>query len=211
MSLTFAYSALLGGVLVWLFLVRKLSTKSWEPQTTVAIDLEAEEERTPAKKIGLWVFLCVVTALFGLFISAYYMRMGHGHGADGPHGDWASISKSPILWFNSLLLVLSSIVMQWSRSAVGVFFARQSRRRILLCTDRRAWLAFARRAIRLGSNLCAPALRACRSDRCSSQRRAVLGVLAFHAVCLGCAIWFVTRNLRNLRQQFRVQNSGKFR
>ena len=35
-----------------------------------------------------WIFLAVITSLFGLFITAYYMRMGHGHGADMPLRDW---------------------------------------------------------------------------------------------------------------------------
>ena len=37
-----------------------------------------EETPCPAAKIGLWVFLAVVTSLFALFISAYTMRMERG-------------------------------------------------------------------------------------------------------------------------------------
>jgi len=135
MSLTLAYSALIAGVLVWLFLVRKLSTKSWLPQTNVTAagaDAEDAEQRWPASKIGLWIFLGVVTSLFGLFISAYYMRMGHGHGADAALGDWSSISKSPILWINTVLLILSSIAMQWSRAAATRGDAQQTKRMLLL-------------------------------------------------------------------------------
>ena len=45
--------------------------------------------------------------------------MGHGHGADhGMISDWHSVSKPPILWFNTALLVLSSAAMQMARRAV---------------------------------------------------------------------------------------------
>jgi len=135
MSLTFAYSALIAGVLIWLFLVRKLSTKSWLPQTATTAAGSGEddaEHRLPASKIGLWIFLAVVTSLFGLFISAYYMRMGHGHGADAPLSDWSSISESPILWINTVLLILSSVAMQWSRSAVARGDAQQTKRMLLI-------------------------------------------------------------------------------
>lgn len=116
MSLWVAYGALLSGVLLWLFLVRKLSARSWEMQPAGEVALASEAERQPAR-IGLWVFLAVVTSLFALFISAYYMRMGaHGHGA-ALH-DWHPLQEPKILWFNTGLLLLSSVVMQWARSSV---------------------------------------------------------------------------------------------
>ena len=39
-------------------------------------------------RVGLWVFLAVITSLFGLFVSAYYMRLS-GHHGSGPAHDWA--------------------------------------------------------------------------------------------------------------------------
>ena len=83
MSLSVAIVGLCLGIVVWVLLVRELRTKSWEPQPAIgdAADAEEGENQTPPARIGLWVFLAVVTSLFGLFISAYYMRMGFGHGA----------------------------------------------------------------------------------------------------------------------------------
>jgi len=134
MSLTVAYGGLLTGVLVWLFLVRKLSAKSWDAKTAIsAADAHAEGvERTPASKMGLRVFLAVATSLFGLFISAYYIRMGHGHGADVAQGDWRAISESPLLWANSAILVFGSIAMQWSRSAAATGDMRRTQMALLL-------------------------------------------------------------------------------
>ncbi|MBC7983520.1 MAG: cytochrome-c oxidase, partial [Candidatus Obscuribacterales bacterium] len=128
MNLTVAYGALLTGVLVWLFLVRKLSAKSWDAHAAISPEdaHAAGAEHTPPTKMGLWVFLGVATSLFGLFISAYYMRMGHGHGADAALGDWRAVTESPILWMNSALLVLSSIAMQWSRSAAATGQAKRA-------------------------------------------------------------------------------------
>lgn len=116
MSLTVAYAALLTGVIVWLLLVRKLSAKSWE--ATVGPDGVAETStgRFPPARIGLWMFLAVVTSLFGLFVSAYYMRMGeHGHGGGG---DWHAFAEPTILWLNTGVLILASVAMQWARAAV---------------------------------------------------------------------------------------------
>ena len=115
MSLTVAYFALATGIVVWLLLVRKLSAKSWEAQPASAIDAEAP--RWPAQRIGLWVFLAVITSLFGLFVSAYYMRLS-GHHGTGPAQDWMALSEPPVLWLNTVLLIAASVAMQAARKAV---------------------------------------------------------------------------------------------
>jgi cytochrome c oxidase subunit 3 len=60
-------------------------------------------------KIGLIAFIAVATSLFGLFLSAYMMRM--------KLGDWTALSEPKILWMNSGLLVLASIAFQVTRDA----------------------------------------------------------------------------------------------
>ena len=95
MSLTVAYAALATGIVVWLILVRKLSAKSWEAQPASATDVEAP--RWAPARVGLWVFLAVITSLFGLFVSAYYMRLT-GHHGTGPAEDWVQLSEPPVLW-----------------------------------------------------------------------------------------------------------------
>ncbi len=108
MSLSVAYAALATGIVVWLILVRKLSTKSWEAQPASAIDAGT---RWPPARVGLWVFLAVITSLFGLFVSAYYMRLNGHHGV-GPATDWVSLNEPPVLWLNTLLLIAASVAMQ---------------------------------------------------------------------------------------------------
>jgi cytochrome c oxidase subunit 3 len=115
-SLGVAFGAVIAGIVVWLALVRKLSARSWEPDGAV-IELGSYRQLDiPAAKIGFWTLLAVITSLFGLFISAYYMRMNHS-GTMGGHTDWSSIPKPSILWLNTVCLVAASMAMQWARNA----------------------------------------------------------------------------------------------
>jgi cytochrome c oxidase subunit 3 len=61
---------------------------------------------SPAAKIGLGVFLAVAGCLFTLFISAYSMRMNMA--------DWRALPVPKLLWFNTGVLVLSSVALQWA-------------------------------------------------------------------------------------------------
>ncbi len=117
MSLTVAYAALATGIIVWLILVRKLSAKSWEAQPASATDTEAP--RWASARVGLWVFLAVITSLFGLFLSAYYMRLS-GHHGSGPATDWTALSEPPVMWLNTVLLIAASVSMQAARRAVRI-------------------------------------------------------------------------------------------
>jgi cytochrome c oxidase subunit 3 len=122
MNIWVAFGALIVGVIVWFILVRHLSTRSWERHgsSVHARDPRGDigEVKVPPARIALWVFLAVITSLFGLFISAYFIRMGHGHGAGHGISDWHPVDKPPILWFNTAMLVLSSAAMQAARHAV---------------------------------------------------------------------------------------------
>lgn len=119
MSLTVAYFALATGIVVWLILVRKLSAKSWEAVPASPADIEGELEgpRWAPQRVGLWIFLAVITSLFGLFVSAYYMRLS-GHHGSGPATDWVSLNEPPVLWLNTLLLIAASVAMQAARKSV---------------------------------------------------------------------------------------------
>src|SRR5262245_26894276 len=114
MSLGLAFGALIAGIVLWAVIVRQLTVKPWEVQLTAPnANVSEDVPATPAVKVGLWIFLAVITSLFGLFISAYYMRMGHGHTTVS---DWSPIVEPKILWLNTVLLILSSVAMQWGRS-----------------------------------------------------------------------------------------------
>src|ERR1700716_3674876 len=101
--------ALLAGVVVRGVVATKLTAKPWE-RSAAPEEIEAGSTAgLPPAKIGLWALLAVVTSLFGLFISAYYMRMEHAH------GDWTPLAVPRQLWVNTALLVLSSAAMEWAR------------------------------------------------------------------------------------------------
>jgi cytochrome c oxidase subunit III len=71
-----------------------------------------ETVTSSAPKVGLWVFLAVVSSLFGLFASAYTMRMtGHAGLAV-----WQALDEPNVLWINTLVLVLASGAMQIARN-----------------------------------------------------------------------------------------------
>lgn len=129
MSLTVAYGALCAGVILWLVLVNKLRVRPWEAQ--VATPAGAGFEAMAPKRIGLWVFLAVITSLFGLFVSAYYMRMG-AHGGHEMHGagNWTQIRDPGILWLNTIVLIAGSVAMQSAGAAVTRGRMEQTRLRL---------------------------------------------------------------------------------
>jgi cytochrome c oxidase subunit III len=123
MNIWVAYGALLSGVIVWIFLVSRLRTRSWQRRGSGDQRRHTQgdvgEVSLPPARIGLWVLLAVITSLFALFFSAYYMRMGHGHMAGHGITDWRSVSKPPILWLNTAMLISSSVAMQVARRALA--------------------------------------------------------------------------------------------
>lgn len=108
MSVTTVFSALLAGIVVWFLVARRLTAKSWDSDER---DGDVGAIRIAPSRIGLWMFMAIVTSLFGLFLSAYSMRMHHG--------DWSHIALPGTLWVNTLLLVAASIALQLARRAAG--------------------------------------------------------------------------------------------
>jgi cytochrome c oxidase subunit 3 len=131
MSQTTAYLALMTGILVWALLVRKLRAKPWEAVVAVDDPSVPDEMRSPAARVGLRVFLAVVSSLFALFMTAYYMRMGHGH-AHGEVHDWQPLVEPSVLWWNTGLLILGSVAMQWARNNVARGQSEQAQNALLL-------------------------------------------------------------------------------
>ena len=94
---------------------RQLTEKPWlvtDRQIVEDIDESAFPSAAPT---GLRVYFAVATVLFGLIAFAYLTRMGFGHPGEGL--DWRPVPKSPLLWVNTAILVLSSIAFQWTRVA----------------------------------------------------------------------------------------------
>jgi cytochrome c oxidase subunit III len=109
MSAIILFLAGIAAIAGWWLSQQRLTAKPWLEEG-VMVDLR--EERTsslPPAKIGLGVFLAVVGSLFALFISAYSMRMNMV--------DWRTLPVPKLLWFNTGVLVMSSIALQWAQMA----------------------------------------------------------------------------------------------
>ncbi|PWC52415.1 cytochrome-c oxidase [Azospirillum sp. TSO22-1] len=92
-------------------LIRTLAAKPW---VEAAEDIPAWGRLPlPTPRVGLLVFLAVVTVLFSLLVSAYLMRMALG--------DWVPMPVPPLLWANTLVLVLSCAVLHgaWAGARRG--------------------------------------------------------------------------------------------
>ena len=101
MSVIVLFMAGIAVIAGWWLSQQRLAAKPWL-QEGVIFEL-------PAAKIGLGVFLAVVGSLFALFISAYSMRMNMV--------DWRTLPVPALLWFNTGVLVLSSLALQWAHVA----------------------------------------------------------------------------------------------
>ena len=91
-------------------LIKTLMSKPWlESGSLSDYPDEPRASAEPTAMVGLFTFLCVATSLFGLFIVSYNFRM--------ELADWVPVSKPGLLWFNTLLLILSSVALQRARDA----------------------------------------------------------------------------------------------
>lgn len=109
MTSTLIFLAALMGLVVWWLLRQTVNTKPWiadgQSGSTEEFAWRFRISQPPIK-VSLGVFLAVVTSLFALFMSAYFQRM------ELP--DWRAVPEPGILWFNTAVLVLTSIAMQWT-------------------------------------------------------------------------------------------------
>jgi cytochrome c oxidase subunit 3 len=93
----------------WWLSQQRLGAKPWLEEGVIVDFREESAPSLPPAKIGLGVFLAVVGSLFALFISAYSMRMNMV--------DWRALPVPRLLWFNTGVLLTSSIALQWAYMA----------------------------------------------------------------------------------------------
>ncbi len=115
MTYTLIFLAILMAAVVWWLVKQSINVKPW------VADSAADAVRTdgvhglgsyvplPNIKLGLGVFLAVVTSLFALFVSAYTIRM--------EYADWRPLLEPNLLWVNTGILVLGSVFLQWAWNA----------------------------------------------------------------------------------------------
>jgi cytochrome c oxidase subunit 3 len=104
MSVILVFLLVIAGFAGWWLSHQRLMAKPWLEQGVIGDTVGLEGSALPTAKIGLGVFLAVVGCLFALFTSAYFMRMAVS--------DWQPLPLPRVLWFNTGVLVLSSIALQ---------------------------------------------------------------------------------------------------
>jgi cytochrome c oxidase subunit 3 len=96
-----------------------------------AEDLRAVTDRPPEPaRTGIWVALAAIAMSFAAFTSALIVRQGSGN-------DWQHIAVPPILFFNTAILILSSLTLEVARKKVASFVRGQGITR----SQAMAWLS----------------------------------------------------------------------
>lgn len=89
-------------------LFRELGAKPWLTAQGEIDDLnDGTLFAAPAPRIGLRVFLVSITMVFLLLMFSYVIRR--------TFEDWSALPEPSLLWLNTILLLLSSVGMQWAR------------------------------------------------------------------------------------------------
>jgi cytochrome c oxidase subunit 3 len=104
------YMAGLAAIAGWWLSQQRLTSKPWLEEGLTADFREESASSLPAAKVGLGLFLAVAGSLFVLLISAYSMRINMA--------DWRTLPVPRLLWFNTGVLVISSIGLHWAYMAV---------------------------------------------------------------------------------------------
>lgn len=111
MNVMLIFLAAVAVIIIWWLSGQRLTSKPWLETGSVQVPAHDDTGRqlspVPAVKLGLFVFLGVVGALFSLAISAYFMRMASA--------DWWGMPVPRLLWINTAALALSSAALQWAR------------------------------------------------------------------------------------------------
>ncbi|PSH62435.1 cytochrome c oxidase subunit 3 [Phyllobacterium sophorae] len=108
MSAMLIFLAGIAVVITWWMAQQRLTSKPWLEVGNAGDAPRYDRSPIATAKIGLGVFLAVVGALFTLFISAYFMRMGVE--------DWWAIPIPGLLWVNTGVLMVSSIALQRAKT-----------------------------------------------------------------------------------------------
>jgi cytochrome c oxidase subunit 3 len=66
--------------------------------------------RAAQAKVGLWVFFGVVSVVFSILANVYLARM--------KMPDWQPLPDPALLWWNTAILVIASLAMQWASLAI---------------------------------------------------------------------------------------------
>jgi cytochrome c oxidase subunit III len=95
-----------------------------------------------AARTGVWVGIGAITMSFAAYTSAMVVR-------HGSIPEWQHFTLPPILYWNSLVLVASSVTLELARQRIGGPFDRLGQSESLLAAKSREWLSWYRLTLAL--------------------------------------------------------------
>jgi len=115
------FLAIIMAAIIWWLARHTINVRPWEASPAEEYSSEVARAmhastgmpgsfKMPAIKIGLGLFLCVATSLFGLMVSAYFLRMSMP--------DWVKVTPPMLMWLNTGVLLASAVVVHQTRVAV---------------------------------------------------------------------------------------------
>ncbi|MDH3578628.1 MAG: cytochrome c oxidase subunit 3 [Gammaproteobacteria bacterium] len=108
MTIALGFLALILATLLGWLLKQSFNTQPWVAEV-VGETAHHGPLGTNTRLIALLTLLAVVSSFFALILSAYALRM--------ELGDWVPLTEPQLLWTNTVMLILASIVFQWTRNA----------------------------------------------------------------------------------------------
>ena len=97
-----------------------LAQKPWLPSQEKKDNLHTGKSfEFDSSRVALICFLGSITALFSLFFVAYVGRMAYG--------DWRVLPAPPLLWVNTVVVIISSILFQKARNLSNKFMFKNSK------------------------------------------------------------------------------------
>ena len=108
MTIALGFLAIILATLLGWLLKQSFNTQPWVAEV-VGETAHHGPLGTNSRLIALLTLLAVVSSFFALILSAYALRM--------ELGDWVPMTEPQLLWTNTAMLILASIVFQWTRNA----------------------------------------------------------------------------------------------
>ncbi len=107
MEIGLIFLAIILALLISWLLKQSFNTQPWVAEAVDEASYQAPFNANP-KLVALTTLLAVMTSFFALIFSAYALRM--------ELGDWVPLNEPTLLWANTGVLILASIVFQWTRN-----------------------------------------------------------------------------------------------
>jgi len=99
---------------------KNVTSKPWEYSSPTLGTGPESAFGSPSERIALTLFLVVVGVIFSLLAVSYYVRM--------ELGDWIPMSDPSLLWVNTSLLIVSSVLFQLARNTAQTAKFLQTRK-----------------------------------------------------------------------------------